>query len=606
MGALPDWLARMFPALRWWPRVTRQSLPADLAAGAIGAVVVLPQGIAFATLAGLPPQYGLYAAMVPAIVAALWGSSWHLVSGPTNAISLVVFATMSQIAEPGSAHYVSLVITLSFIVGLVQLAMGLARLGVLVNFISHTVVVGFTAGAAMLIVASQIRNFSGVAIPAGASFFQTLHAFALGADEIAPYAVLVGAVTLAAGIAARRWLPRLPYMIVAMIAGSVLGYALNRWLGQQHTGIRTLGALPGALPALSAPQLSLEGLRNLTGAAIAVSVLGLVEAVSIARSIAVKSGQRIDGNQEFIGQGLSNLIGSFFSAYPSSGSFNRSGANFEAGARTPLAAVLAAACLVLIVLAVAPLAAFIPVASMAGILFLVAWGLLDFQHIATIVRASRAESSVLAATFVATLVMHLEIAVLLGIVLSLLLYLHRTSRPALRSIIPDRESPLRKFRERRPGEAECPQLRMLRIEGSLYFGAVDHVGDYMHRAEEQRPAQKHLLVLSKGMNFVDVAGAELLAREAERRRSRGGGLYFHGLRESASKMLRGPAFAGKFGDDAVFATKGQAIAAIFGRLDRGVCATCQARIFEECRSLAPPVASGASALDPPETAERTR
>jgi SulP family sulfate permease len=589
---------RFLPFLRWFP-LQPGVLRADLAAGAVGAVVVLPQGIAFATLAGLPPHFGLYAAMVPTVVAALWGSSWHLVSGPTNAISLVVFATMTQIADPGTPQYVSLVITLSFVVGLIQLAMGMARLGVLVNFISHTVVVGFTAGAAVLIVASQIRNFFGVAVPAGASFFQTLHAFALGADEIAPYAVLVGTATLATGIAARRWLPRLPYMIVAMIAGGVLGYALNQWLGQEHTGIRTLGALPGALPALSAPQLSLDTLRALTGAAIAVSVLGLVEAVSIARSVAVKSGQRVDGNQEFIGQGLSNVIGSFFSAYPSSGSFNRSSANFEAGARTPLAAVLSAGFLVLIVLVVAPLAAYIPAASMAGILFLVAWGLFDFLHIATIARASRGESAVLAATFAATLVMHLEIAVLLGIVLSLLLYLRRTSRPALRSIIPDRGSPLRKFRERQPGEAECPQLRLLRVEGSLYFGAVDHVGDYLHRMEEHRLAQKHLLLLSKGMNFVDVAGAGLLAREAARRRARGGGLYFHGLRESASAMLRGPAFAGKFGEDAIFATKGQAISTIFGRLDRNVCATCHARIFEECRSLAPPLGNDASALTRP-------
>jgi len=589
-GMSAPWLERLLPAMRWWPQVNRGTLRADLAAGAVGAVVVLPQGIAFATLAGLPPQYGLYAAMVPAVVAALWGSSRHLVSGPTNAISLVVFATMAQLAEPGSAQYVSLVITLSFIVGLIQLAMGLARLGSLVNFISHTVVVGFTAGAAVLIIASQIRNFSGVAITAGASFFQTLIEFAWRAAEIEPYAVLVGAITLAAGAAARRWLPRVPYMIVAMVAGSLAGYALARWLGDAHAGIRTLGALPGALPELSAPRLSLDTLRTLTGAAIAVSVLGLVEAVSIARSIALKSGQRIDGSQEFVGQGLSNLVGSFFSAYPSSGSFNRSGANYEAGAKTPLAAVFSAALLVLILLAVAPLAAFIPVASMAAILFLVAWGLIDFHQIATIARASRGEAGVLAATFLATLILHLEMAVLLGIMLSLLLYLRRTSRPALRSIVPDAASPLRKFRERRPGEAECPQLQMLRMEGSLYFGAVDHVAEYLGQIEERRPAQKHLLVLSKSMNFVDVAGAELLAREARRRRARGGGLYFHGLRESASKMLGGPAFARKFGEDTIFATKGQAIATIFQRLDRGVCATCRARIFDECRRL-PPLSS---------------
>ena len=587
MNAPSAWLVRLFPALRWWPLVNRDSLRADLVAGAVGGIVVLPQGIAFATLAGLPPEFGLYAAMVPAVVAALWGSSRHLVSGPTNAISLVVFATMTQLAAPGSAQYVGLVLALTFIVGLVQLAAGLARLGVLVTFVSHTVVVGFTAGAALLIFANQIGNFSGVRIPAGASFFDTLHAFGTRTDEIEVYTVLVGAITLAAGIATRRWIPRFPYMIAAIVAGSVAGYLLNRWPSAGHAAIRTLGALPAALPSFTAPQLSFDTLRDLAGAAVAVAVLGLVEAVSIARSIAVKSGQRIDGDQELIGQGLANLIGSFFSAYPSSGSFNRSGANYEAGAKTPLAAVFAAGLLVLIVLAVAPLAAFIPVASMAAILFLVAWGLIDGHHIATIVRASRGETAVLAGTFLATLVMHLEMAVLVGIVLSLLLYLRRTSRPALRSMVPDPASPLRRFRERRPGEAECPQLQVLRIEGSLYFGAVDHVGEYLSQIEERRPAQKHLLIFARSMNFVDVAGAELLAREARRRRARGGGLYFHGLRESARKMLHGPAFGTEFPRDASFATKREAIAEIYRRVDRSVCVTCRVRIFQECQKLAP-------------------
>jgi SulP family sulfate permease len=588
MQSASIWLSRLLPALRWRRLVTREALRADLAAGAVGAIVVLPQGIAFATLAGLPPEFGLYAAMVPAVVAALWGSSWHLVSGPTNAISLVVFASMSQLAEPGSAQYVSLVLTLTFLVGAVQLTVGLARLGVFADFMSHTVVVGFTAGAAVLIIASQLRNFFGLDIPAGGSFLQTLHGFAQRAGDIAPWTTLVGGVTLAAGIAARRWLPRIPYMIVAIVAGSVLAYALNRWMGGEHTGVPTLGALPPALPALSAPSVSLDTLRGLAGAAIAVSVLGLVEAASIARSIAVKSGQRIDTNQEFVGQGLSNLAGSFFSAYPSSGSFNRTGANFEAGARTPLAAVFSAVFLVGIVFAVAPLAAFIPIPSMAAILFLVAWGLFDRHHIAVILRASRAESAVLAATFVATLVMHLEFAILVGIVFSLALYLQRTSSPALRSIIPGPESPLRRFRERQAGEPECPQLRMIRIEGSLYFGAANHVGGYLQQMEERHPERKHLLVLSKSMNFVDVAGAELLAGEAQRRRSRGGGLYFYGLRESAARMLFGPAFRDAFGEAARFATKREAIAAIFGRLDRDVCATCRARIFEECRTLPAP------------------
>ncbi len=570
--------------------VNRGTLKADLMAGLIGAIIVLPQGVAFATLAGLPPQYGLYAAMVPALIAALFGSSWHLVSGPTNAISLVVFATLSNLAEPGSAKYISLALTLTFMVGVLQLSMGLARLGQLVNFISHTVVIGFTAGAAVLIMASQLRNFFGAPIPRGASFIETLHQFALHLTDIQPWVLAVGLVTLLSGLAMRRWLPKIPYMIVAMIVGSVFAFVINNALGQDVSGIATIGALPGALPPLSLPEFSLDTESRLLGIALAVTALGLTEAVSIARSIAVKSGQRIDGNQEFIGQGLSNIVGSFFSAYASSGSFNRSGVNYEAGARTPLAAAFSSAFLILVLLAVSPLAAYLPIAAMAAILFLVAWGLFDFHHIAIIARASRAEAAVLGVTFVATLVMHLEMAVVAGVLLSLLLYLNRTSQPGIRSLAPDANDPGRKFTVRVAGTPECPQLKILRIEGSLYFGAVNHVSEYLHHLAERKPLQKHLLLMGKSMNFVDIAGAELISAEAIRRRSVGGALYCYGLREETARMLGKAPFRHYIGEGAYFATKREAIAGIFERLDRGVCATCTKRIFEECKSLPPPVA----------------
>lgn len=579
----------LFPFLPWLRRTDASMLRADLLAGLVGALIVLPQGVAFATLAGMPPQYGLYAAMVPAVIAALWGSSKHLVSGPTNAISLVVFATISQLSEPGSAQYISQVLTLAFLVGLMQLAMGMLKLGVLVNFISHTVVVGFTAGAALLIMASQIKNFFGLPIPRGVSFFETLHQFALQLGNIQPWVVTISLLTLVVGIVAKRWLPKVPYMIVAMLVGSVAGTLINQNLGgAEVTGLKTIGALPGGFPALSHPSFDFETLRQLLGAAIAVTVLGLTEAVSIARAIATKSGQRINGNQEFIGQGLSNLIGSFFSAYPSSGSFNRSGVNYEAGARSPLAAVFASLALILVLLAVAPLAAYLPIAVMAGILFMVAWGLIDFHHIAEIWKISRSECGVLVATFVATLVLHLEFAVLLGILLSLMLYLSRTARPAIRSLVPDAAHPKRRLRERQPEELECPQLKILRIDGSVYFGAVSNIADYLHQIAERSPAQKNLLLDASRINFVDVAGAELFAQEAKRRRKTGGWLYFQHLRGDAQTTMGNPVFAERLGPVVNFPHRSQALSAVVPRLDRSICATCRARIFSECPTAAEP------------------
>lgn len=587
-----SFLGSIFPFLRWWPRVNDRTLRADLLAGLVGAIVVLPQGVAFATLAGMPPEYGLYCAMVPAVVAALFGSSWHAVSGPTNAVSLVVFATVSPLAEPGSPHYVSLVLTLSFMSGIMMLAMGLMRLGSIVNFISHTVVVGFTAGAAMLIIASQLRNFFGVDISRGVSFLRTLEAFLLQLGQIQPWVLLVAAATLFAGILVRHFLPRIPYMIVAMLVGALLAYALNHALGMERSGIRTLGALPGALPPLSHPDFSLENTRKLLAIAVAVTVLGLTEAISIARAIALKSGQRIDGNQEFIGQGLSNIVASFFSGYPSSASFNRSGLNYEAGARTPLAAACSALFLVVVLLAVAPLVAYLPIASMAAILFLVAWGLFDFHSIRGIVRASRPETAVLAATFAATLLLELEFAILAGVTLSLIVYLNRTSRPTMRTLVPDPRHEARTMTEVEPGLAECPQLKILRIEGSIYFGAVNHVDTHFDTLRERNPNQRHLLLMSKSINFVDVAGAELLANEAERRRRMGGQLYFYSLRQPVRDILERSGLIKTIGRENVFHGKRETIGSIFARLDRSICARCSARIFTECQALPPPAPGG--------------
>ncbi|PKO66714.1 MAG: sodium-independent anion transporter [Betaproteobacteria bacterium HGW-Betaproteobacteria-14] len=584
----PPWLLKLAPFLAWWPQVGRDTLKSDLSAGLIGAIIVLPQGVAFATLAGMPPQYGLYAAMVPAIVAALFGSSWHLVSGPTNAISLVIFATLSQLADPGSAKYIGLALSLTFLVGIMQLAMGLARLGQLVNFISHTVVIGFTAGAAVLIMSSQLRNFFGIPLPRGLSFIETLRQFVLHLADIKPWVLAVSVFTLVAGLATRRWLPKVPYMIVAMLAGSLLAAALNAYFGAAQTGIATVGALPGALPRLSMPDFSFDTEMRLAGIALAVTALGLTEAVSIARSIASKSGQRIDGNQEFIGQGLSNIVGSFFSAYAASGSFNRSGVNYEAGARTPLAAIFAALFLILVLLVVSPLAAYLPNAAMAAILFMVAWGLIDTHHIGTILRVSRSEAAVLAVTFFATLLMHLEMAIIAGVLVSLIIYLNRTARPGINSIVPDAADPARRSKVRKAGEAECPQLRILRIEGSLYFGAVNHVAEYLSYLADARPDIKHLLITGKRMNFIDIAGAELLAAEARKRRAAGGSLYLYGLSERAQRFLGQPPFSEDIGTDAIFATKKDAIAAIVNRFDMGVCANCKARIFNECMALPAP------------------
>ncbi len=589
LKACPLWLYRLLPFLRWWPNVTPQTFKADTIAAFTGALIVLPQAVAFATIAGLPPEYGLYAAMVPAIVAALWGSSWHLVSGPTTAISIVVFASISPLAEPGSPQFIGLVLTLTFLAGLIQLAMGLARLGALVNFISHTVIIGFTAGAAILIAASQIKNFFGLDMPRGAHFHEVLIQFGSNIADTQPWVLAVGAVTLVSGMLAKRYLQKLPYMIVAMVVGGVAAAILNAQYGAEQTGIRTVGALVASFPPLSLPDFSFAAINQTLFPATIIAILALTEAVAIARSVAAKSDQRIDSNQEFVGQGLSNIAGSFFSGYAGSGSFNRSGVNYASGASTPLAAAMSAVFLLLIVLLVAPLAAYLPVPSMAAILFIVAWSLIDFHHIGEIIKRHKRERIVLALTFVGTLV-DLEKGIFLGILVSLLFYLYRTSRPSIRELIPlaaELDNPRRKFIPATEDAPTCPQMTMLRVEGSIFFGAVEYIQQHFRNVDEADPQKKHLLLTARAIGIIDLSGAELLAKEATRRRKLGGGLYLVGVQPDLCEMLRRSGQVDTVGEDQIFRHKGDAIQAIYPRLDSEICRTCSARIFRECHIALP-------------------
>lgn len=571
----------LFPFLRWWPLVNRHSLRDDLVAGATGAMVVLPQGVAFATIAGLPPEYGLYAAMMPTVVAALFGSSLHLVSGPTTAISVAIFAVLSAYHEPGTAQYIGMALTLSFLAGLFQLALGLARMGALVNFISHSVVIGFTAGAALLIAASQIRNFFGIEIVRGAPLYEILRQLYLQFGTIHWPVLCISLVTLATGIVIKRCCPKIPFMVAAMIVGSIVAALLNHWLGADHTGIRTVGALPAHLPPLSHPDMSLDTLRLVVGPALVITMLGLTEAVAIARAISVRSEQFIDGNQEFIGQGLANIVGSFFSGYASSGSFNRSGVNFEAGAKTPLASVFASSLLLLLLLLVGHLAAYLPNAAMAGILFLVAWGLIDFHQIRHIWQTSKAETIILLCTFSGTLI-NIEIGIFSGVFLSLVVYLYRASKPEIMPMVPANEAGAYHF-VLAHDEPECPQLRIVRINGPVFFGSAGHVQQALRNIDVENPLCKSVLVAAASFNYIDIAGAEALAMEARRRRRQGGGLYFYRLKESIYEFLRQGDYLKDFGDDAFYPVMTHVTGALYWKLNPDICRTCKVRLFEECR-----------------------
>lgn len=578
----------------WIGRVNARTLRRDLLAGLLGAVLVLPQGVAFATLAGLPPQYGLYTAIVPCAVAALFGSSWHVMSGPTNALSLALLASLGPMAATGSADYVELVLTVTVLVGVVQCSVGALRLGAVANFISPAALLGFTSGAALLIALHALKDVLGVYPPdahgAPAALRQAL---AQGANASA---LAVGAVTVAVTLIARRVAPRLPYMLIGLFAGTAAAYALHH--GLHSAAVRTVGAVGSALPPLHVPRVSWSLLPELATVVLALTIVALGQTISIAKTVAERSGQEIDANREFLGQGLSNIVGGFFSSYVSSGSLNRSLPNLQAGAETPLAAVFSALLLAVLLAVAGPLVGLLPLAAVGGLLVVIAWGLLDLQAWRRFAQLSRTDFWTAVVTAVATLSIRIEIAILLGTGLSLVAYLYRTSKPAMRTMGFDSMAADRRFvvlDDAPRALPECPQLKLLRMEGSIYFGAAPYVAERLRRLRTQSGAQPHLLVMTKSMNFIDLAGDAVWQRELQARRAMGGDLYFHRPRPQVLDTWQRTGFLQALGADHMFDDKRSAIAAIYERFDPAVCATCSSRSTWECASRRPADAKPAGA-----------
>jgi SulP family sulfate permease len=395
----------------------------------------------------------------------------------------------------------------------------------------------------------------------------------------------IALVTLLTAIICKRLFPKLPNLLLGLIAGSLAAVVAG---GADH-GVAFVGQIPAQLPPFSMPDFSIGAIRQLAPEAFAVALLGLIEAVSIARSVATKSHQRIDGNQEFIGQGLSNMVGSFFSSYAGSGSFTRSGINYQAGAQTPMAAIFAALLLMLVVLLIAPLTAYLPVAAMGGVILLVAYGLIDFHHIWETLTKSHGETAILLVTFFATLFLELEFAIYLGVLLSLILFLARTSRPDIVTLAPDSHDPRHKFVnvETKP-VSECPQLKVVRIDRAIYFGSVNYIQSRLDAISE-REGIVHILIDASRMNYIDMAGAEMLVLENRRLQARGGGLYFCGLKSSVWQFIAEGRYVKAIGAKAFFDHKSHAVAAIFRKLDKGICERCSLRVFTECATIQPVV-----------------
>ncbi len=576
---IPGYFARpvhLFQRYNW-----RDELRPDMIAGLTVAVILLPQGIAYALIAELPAQVGLYTAIVGAIIGALWGSSNHLQTGPTNAASLLVLSVLLPLAEPGSMDFVMAAGLMAVMVGIFRLVLGLARLGMLVNFVSDSVIVGFTAGAGLLISVNQLRPLLRLDLPSSPGLVETAQNIALHLPETHWPSLVLGVGTMVIIILIQRFAPKLPGPLIGMVTVSVVVGLLR--LDQQ--GVSVIGQLPRSLPPLAAlPLLDLRLIGELSTGALAVGIIGLVEAMSIARSIAGQTGQRLDSNQEFVGQGLANIATGFFSGYTGSGSFTRSAVNYKSGGQTPMSSLFSGLFVLVAMLVLAPLAAYVPRTALAGVLILTAYGMVDYKEMARIWRGTRGDTIIMTATLLATLFFPLQFAVLTGVLFSLARYIIKSSMPAVYPVLPD--ASFEHFVEQHERNEPCPQLGIINISGDLFFGAVNHVEESIVKHLAQHPQQRFVLLRMHGVNQCDFSGIHMLETVLRMCRERGGDLFFVRVQDAIYNLMRLTGFIQQVGVDH-FLSEDEAISYLFHKIiDPAICIyECPNRAFKECQNL---------------------
>lgn len=536
----------------------RRQAAGDALAGLTVACVAVPQSVAYAILAGVPPVYGLYTVIIQSIIGAIFNSQPLLSVGPMITQSLLVASTVTQVMatfggiDPGAqgAVYLQLVIALTLMKGVLQIGCAAAHLGALVQYVSISVIVGFTAGAGVLIAAGQVNGFLGFDVQASSDDWPGL----IGAmqrlspqmDQTSGWAVALGAATIVIVLGSKRLSKLAPGPLIALVATA----AIVAMRGLTATDLTLVGELPAGLQRAAVPQVSGAQLQALLPGAAALAVLGLMESYAIGKSLAVKTGTRIDANQELFSQGLTNTLSSFFGCIPGSGSFSRSALNHYAGAQTRFASIFNGVFVLIIFLVAAPLARFIPKAALAGILFIIAYQLIDWRYFLRVARSNRRDAAVCAITFFATLLLPLAWAIHVGIMINIALYVQRTSRLHVAEMV---RTPAGPFIEKPiPDRAGNQRVMFLGVEGELFFGVADEL--------EQRLSSlagggvRVFILRLKRTHSIDSTVLQVLERFAQHLKQHDGHLILCGVREDLLDVIQRYGLNRTIGDENIFET----------------------------------------------------
>jgi len=570
-------LNKFFPFLTWIHELKNpEVLRADLIAGLTVALVLIPQSMAYATLAGLPEVYGLYISFVPVFIAALWGSSRQLGTGPVAVVSTMTATTLAPVVilmlAPGytqeqyMALYIPMAMFLTLLVGLFQFSLGLFRLGAIVNFLSHPVIVGFTNAAALFIGLTQVSKIFGVTMPGGASdHFLTVRIWGViqNLDSTHLATLIMGIAAFAIMIGLKRFMPRYPGVLIAVVITTIVSYVIDF----EKMGGKVVGTIPEGLPGFAVPAFSFEAFSSLIVGAIIIAFVGFMEAISIAKAMAAKTKDRIDPNQELIGQGLGNITGSFFQSYPASGSFSRSAVNLNAGARTGFSSVVTAILVVITLLFLTPLLYHLPKATLAAVVIMAVFGLINFKAVKQIWHTNKHDGIAAMVTFIATIgsAPKLDHGILIGAVLAIVLYLYRTMRPRVAILGRYKDGTLRDIEVHKDLPTD-ENIIAVRFDGSLYFANVSYFEDAMLQAVSDYPKAKYLLVVGDAINQIDASGEEVLHHLVERLHENNVTVVFSGLKRQILEVMRASSLHEIVGEQNIFPNEDMALDEIYNRL----------------------------------------
>ncbi|MGV6851243.1 MAG: SulP family inorganic anion transporter [bacterium] len=554
----PFW-QRVFPFIGWLPKVNSHTLRADLIAGLTVALVAIPQSLAYAQLAGVPAYYGLYASFLPVIIGALFGSSQVLSTGPVAMTSLLTAASVSAIAALGSDQYIAYVILMALLSGLFQIGLGIARLGVLVNFLSYPVLRGFINAAAIIIALAQLPAILGLKLEHGAHFIiDILHVIAHIYHTHSP-SMIFGFGSLIALFLLKRYLPRLPGVLIVVAASTAISYLT----GFEASGGTVVGVIPQGLPEFSLPPLDIQASVHMLPSAFVIALISFMEAMSSSKIIAVKTRTKWDENQELIGQGLAKVVAAFSHGMPVSGSFSRSALNLATGARTGLASVIAAVMVLLTLLFFTPLLHHLPKPVLAAIIMMAVFSLIDIQIMKEAWAANKRDGSAAIVTFIATLAFapNIQDGILTGILLSLVLFLARTMKPEIFLLNIDKRG-FWHTSENYHEPALYPGVAAIRYDGELYFANVDYFEKSIRHLICKDPDIRHILVVGDGINGLDASGVEMLHNLLDSLKELEVGISFCNLKGGVYGVMKRTGLVDRIGESHFHLSANQAITLI--------------------------------------------